>query len=114
MLMKLIVVNFNHFIRYSCTIRHFLDSQTLSEYISTIVLDVNEKLSISEVLDVLIDVGTFTSTSSFRRQSLQLVTMNELKMSMSGGLQLFPFCLYFHAVATFCWSSKLLDTTQCL
>ena len=82
MLMKLIVVNFSHFIRYSCTIGHFLDSQTLSEYISTIVLDVNKKLPISEVLDVLIDVGTFTSTSSFRRQILQLVTMNELKMSV--------------------------------
>ena len=36
---------------------HYLDSQTLSEYISTIVLDDNEKLSINEVLEVLIGVG---------------------------------------------------------
>ena len=81
MLIKLIVVDSNHFIRYRCKIRHFLDSQT-SEYISTIVLDVNEKLSIREVLDVLTGLGTFTSTSSFYTQSFQLVKMNELKMSM--------------------------------
>ena len=49
---------------------HFLDSQTLSEYISTIVLDENEKLSINEVLEVLITVRTFSSTSSFDTQSL--------------------------------------------
>ena len=81
MLIKLIVVDSNHFIRYRCKIRHFPDSQT-SEYISTIVLDVNEKLSIREVLDVLTGLGTFTSTSSFYTQSFQLVKMNELKMSM--------------------------------
>ena len=49
---------------------HFLDSQTLSEYISTIALDENEKLSINEVLEVLITVRTFSSTSSFDTQSL--------------------------------------------
>ena len=32
--------------------------------------DENEKLSINEVLEVLIGVGTFTSTSSFDTQSL--------------------------------------------
>ena len=58
---------------------HCLDSQTLSEYISMIVLDDNEKLLINEVLEVLIDVGTFTSTSSVNTQSLQFVTMNKLK-----------------------------------
>ena len=40
---------------------HCLDSQT-SEYVSMIVLD-NEKLSINEVLEIVIGVGTFTSTS---------------------------------------------------
>ena len=82
LLFKLIVVDSNHFIRYKCKITHCLDSPTLSEYISTIVFDDNEKLSISEVLEVLIGVGTFTSKSSFDTQSLQFVTMNELKKSM--------------------------------
>ena len=62
-----------------------LDSRTLSEYISTIVLNDNETISINEVLEVLICVRTVTSTSSFDTQSLQFVTMNELKKSMSGG-----------------------------
>ena len=56
-------------------------------YILTIVFDDNEKLSISEILGFVIGLGTFTSTSSFDTQSLQLVTMTELKRSMSGGLQ---------------------------
>ena len=86
MLIKLIVVDSNHFIRYKCKITHCLGSQTLSEYISTIILDDNEKPSINEVLEVLIGVRTFTSTSSFDTQSLQFVTKNELKKSMPGGL----------------------------
>ena len=57
MLIKLIVVNSNHFIRYKCKVRHCLDSQTLSEYIPAIAVDNNEKLLINEVL---IGVGTFT------------------------------------------------------
>ena len=60
MLIKLIVVDSNHFIRYKYKITHCLNSQTLSEYISTMFLDKNEKLSISEVLQVLPGVGTFT------------------------------------------------------
>ena len=51
-----------------------------------IVLDDNKKLSISEVLEVLIDVGTFTSAISFDTPGLQFVTRNELKRSMPGGL----------------------------
>ena len=85
MLIKLIVADSNHFIRYKCKITHCVDSLT-SEYISTIVLDDNEKLSINEVLGVLIGIGIFTSTSSFDTQSLQFVTMNELKKSVPGGL----------------------------
>ena len=50
-LIKLIVVDSNYFIGYQCKITHCLDSQTLSEYISKIVLDDNEKLSINEALD---------------------------------------------------------------
>ena len=84
MLIKLIAVDFNHFIRCKCEITHCLDSQTLSVYISTIVLDNNEKLLINEVLEVLIGLGNFTSTSSFDTQSLQFVTVNELKKSIPG------------------------------
>ena len=76
-LINLIVVDSNHFIRCKCKITHFLDSQTLSEYISMIVLDDNEKLSINELLEVVIGVGTLTSTSSFFTQSVQFVTMNQ-------------------------------------
>ena len=61
------------------------DSQTLPESILTFALDDNEKNLISEVLDILIGAGTFTSTSSFGTQSLQFVTMNELKKSEPGG-----------------------------
>ena len=74
MLIKLIVVNSNHFIRYKCRTAHCLDSQTLSEHISTIVLDDNEKLLINEVLEVLIGVEIFTSSSSFDTHNLQFVT----------------------------------------
>ena len=56
---------------------HCLHSQTC-EYISKFVFDDNEKLLINEVLEVLIGVRTFTSTSSFDMQSIQFVTMNEL------------------------------------
>ena len=56
-------------------------------YILTIVFDDNEKLSISEMLGFVTGLGNFTSTSSFDTQSLQLVTMTELKRSMPGGLQ---------------------------
>ena len=45
-----------------------------------------EKLSINEVLEVLIGAGTFTSTNSFDTQSLQFITMDKLKNSVSGGL----------------------------
>ena len=86
MLIKLIAVDSSHFIRYKCKITHCLDSQTLSEYISTIVLGDNEKLSINKRLEVLTGVGTFTSTSCFDTQNLQFVTTNEFKKSMPGGL----------------------------
>ena len=75
-----------YFKRYKCKITHCLNSQTLSGHISTIVLDGNEKLSINEVLEVLIGVGTLTSIRSFNTQSLQFVTMNKLKKFMPGDL----------------------------
>ena len=61
------------FLSLSKKITHCLDSQTLTEYISLIVLDYNEKLLIIEVLEVLIGVGTSTSTNSFDTQSLQFI-----------------------------------------
>ena len=93
MLTKSILVDYNYFIRCKCKNTHFLDSQVLSEYISTIVHDDNEKLSINEVPEFLINAGTFTSASSFNTKSLQFVTMNKLKISISGSLQFFPFYL---------------------
>ena len=83
---------------------HCLDSQTVSEYISTIVPDDNEKRSINEKLDILlvlpVKVVSIHKASNF-------FTMNELKKSVQGGLQL-------HTESAFCWNSKLLHTTRCL
>ena len=53
--------------------------------------DENEKLSINEVLEVLISVGTFTSTISFDTQSLKFVTMNKLKKVCQEGCNLLLF-----------------------
>ena len=95
MLIKLIVVNSNHFIRYKCKTTSRLSNITrLSNIIWIyITIDDNEKLSINEVLEVLIGVGTFSSTTSFDTQCLLFVTMNELKKFMPGGLQFFLFHL---------------------
>ena len=82
MLIKLIAVHSYNFIRYKCKVTHCPQSETLSENISKIALDDNEKLSINEVLDVLISVGTFTSKSSFCTQSFPFVRMNKLKKSV--------------------------------
>ena len=73
MLIKLIAVDSSHFIRYKCKIM---------QHISTIVLD-NEKLSINEVLEVLIGVGLFTSANK-----LSPICYNERvkKKSMPRGL----------------------------
>ena len=65
---------------------HCLDSQTISEYISTNFLDDNGKRPINGMLVVLMGVWTLTSTSSFDTQSLQFDTTTELKKSMPGGL----------------------------
>ena len=85
MLIKLIAVDSNHFMRYRCKITDCLDSQTLSEYTSTIFLD-NENLLINKVLELLVLAPLPAQVSSFDTQSLQFATMNELKKSMSGGL----------------------------
>ena len=45
------------------------------------------------MLEALIGVGTFSSTSSFDMQCLLFATMNELKTYMSGRLQFFLFHL---------------------
>ena len=45
------------------------------------------------MLEVLIGVGTFSSTSSFDMQCLLFVAMNKLKKSRPGGLQFFLFYL---------------------
>ena len=82
MLIKSIVVNSNHFIRYKSKTTSRLSSiTTLSNIIWIyITIDDNEKLSINELLEALIGIGTFSSTSSFDTQCLLFVTMNELKV----------------------------------
>ena len=47
------------------------------------------------MLEVLVGVGAFSSTSSFDTQCLLFVAMNELKKSMAGCLQ---FSLYYLVV----------------
>ena len=61
------------------------------------MIDDNEKLSINEVLEVLIGVGTFSSTDSFDMQCLLFDTMNELKKSFPEGLHF----LLFHLVVSY-------------
>ena len=98
MLTKLILVNSNHLQVYNHALSRLSKITRLSNIIWIyITIDDNEKLSINEVLEALIGVGTFSSTSSFDTQCLLFVTMNELKKSMSGGL---PFFL-FHLVVSY-------------
>ena len=112
MLIKLIEVDSYHFIRYKCKITHCLDSQTLSEYISTIVLHDNEKFLINGVLDVLMGVGTFTSTNSFNTQCP--ICYSEQVKKVYTRLVTFYFLLGSFIVSTFCWTWKLLHTMRCL
>ena len=95
MLIKLIVVNSSHFIRCKCKTMLRLSNITRLSNIIWIYITINdnETLSINEVLEVLIGVGTFNSTSSFNTQCLLFVTMNKLNKSMPGGLQFFLFHL---------------------
>ena len=77
MLIKMIVVSSNHFIRYKCKPTHCLESQTLlgcqTLYITVyITIDDIEKLSINEELGVLMSVRTFSNTSSFDTHCLIL------------------------------------------
>ena len=93
MLIKLIVVSSNHLIRYKCKTTSRNSNITRLSNIIWIYITIvdNEKLSINEVIEVIIGVGTFSSKSSFDTQCLLFVTINELKKSMSAGLQFFLF-----------------------
>ena len=65
--------------------RHYNFFQNV-QHLLLFFADEDEKILINEVLEALISVGTFTSTISFDTQSLQFVTINKLKKSVSGGL----------------------------
>ena len=93
MLLQLIVVNSQHVVRYKSKFTHCSADSTLSEYIATITLDNVEKKSIDEVLEVLIGAGFFTNMSCFDKQSLQVVTMEELRKSVPVGL---IYSIIFH------------------
>ena len=110
MLLKLIVVNSQHVVRYKSKITNCSSDLTLSEYIATITLDDGNKISINEVLEVLIGAGSFTNMSCFEKQSLQVVTMEELRKSMPGGL-IYSIIFHFKLVVL---SNVYLDCLECL
>ena len=110
MLLKLIVVNSQHVVRYKSKITNCSSDLTLSEYIATITLDDGNKISINEVLEVLIGAGSFTNMSCFEKQSLQVVTVEELRKSMPGGL-IYSIIFHFKLVVL---SNVYLDCLECL
>ena len=110
MLLKLVVVNSQRVVRYKSKITNCSADLTLSEYIATITLDDGNKISINEVLEVLIGAGSFTNMSCFEKQSLQVVTMEELRKSMPGGL-IYSIIFHFKLVVL---SNVYLDCLECL
>ena len=110
MLLKLIVVNSQHVVRYKSKITNCSADSTLSEYIATITLDDGNKNSIDEALEVLIGAGSFTNMSCFDKQNLQVVTMEELKKLMPGGL-IYSIIFHFKLVVL---SNINLDCLECL
>ena len=110
MLLKLIVVNSQRVVRYKSKITNCSADLTLSEYIATITLDDGNKISINEVLEVLIGAGSFTNMSCFEKQSLQVVTMEELRKSMPGG-SIYSIIFHFKLVVL---SNVYLDCLECL
>ena len=110
MLLKLIVVNSQHVVRYKSKITNCSSDLTLSEYIATITLDDGNKISINEVLEVLVGAGSFTNMSCFEKQSLQVVTVEELRKSMPGGL-IYSIIFHFKLVVL---SNVYLDCLECL
>ena len=110
MLLKLIVVNSQHVVRYKSKITNCSADLTLSDYIATITLDDGNKISINEVLEVLIGAGSFTNMSCFEKQSLQVVTVEELRKWMPGGL---IYSIFFHFKLVVL-SNVYLDCLECL
>ena len=108
-LLKLIVVNSQHVVRYKSKIIHCSADSTLSESIATITLDDGKKISIDEVREVLIGAGCFTNMSCFDKQSLQVVTLEELRKSMPSLIYSIIF-LFKLAVL----SNVYLDCLKCL
>ena len=74
-LIKLIVVDSNHFVRYKCKITHCLDSQTFQIRLSNC------------------SWWLFLMTISFDIQSLEFVTMSELKKVYARRFAAFSFLL---------------------
>ena len=110
MLLKLIVLNSQHVVRYKSKITHCSAESTLSEYIATITLDDGNKSWIDEVLEVLIGAGSLINMSCFDKEHLQVVTMEELRKSMPGGL-IYSITFHFKLVIL---SNVYLDCLECL
>ena len=113
MLLKLIAVDSYHFIRYKCKITHCPDSQT-SEYISAIVLDDNEKLSTSEVLNVTFGSGTFNQYKQFWYTKSPICYNERIQKVCTTRFLFIYFLLSSSKVSTFCQNWKLLHTRRCL
>ena len=109
MLLKLIVVNSQHLVKYQSKNTNCSTDSMLSEYIATITIDDGKKNSIDEVLEVLIGARSFTNMSCFDKQSLQVVTMKELRKSMPG--LIYSIIFYFKLVVL---SNVYLDCLECL
>ena len=86
MLLKVSVVSNRHFVHLKPKITHCNEALTLSEYLNSVVLDNGQKLNISKLLEVLIGAGSFKELTNFDLQSLEVVTIEELKASLTGGL----------------------------
>ena len=110
MLLKLIVVNSQHVERCKSKITHCSADSTFSEYVATITLDDGNKNSIDEVLEVCTGAGSFINMSCFDKQNLQVVTMEELRKSVPGGL-ICSIIFHFKLVVL---SNVYLDCLECL
>ena len=90
-------------------ITHCSADSMLSEYVATITPDDGKKTSIDEVLEVLPGPGSLTNMSCFNKQSLQVVTVEELWKAMPG--LIYSITFHFKLVI---FSNVYLYCLECL
>ena len=86
MLVKLNVVNTSHVIKYKSRITHCDDGLSLLDYILSLKLDDASTIKFDDIAEVLVGAGSFVDSSAFDKESLEFVTISELKKSMSAGM----------------------------